>query len=232
MSNETKSKYLNFFRLYLEKTYDFLLETKEYPESRRQYINGFMMAGRIIGLFSPSDLQEVIEEVHSSKFGMTVQERETLNPEQKNKCLHNMICIEKTRYNTGERYVQCVAPYSEENGLGLTVDGRVVLDVNKSIIILRTSLDGKLVATHNQTLIDIVIRRIDRRLKVKPGIEYEVLNKDQIQFGENIFIIHFHEKSIWVHPPKFVMKKNYPDYNNENVTDVEFDVPFLRRIMD
>ena len=51
------------------------------PDKQKYRTEGFMQAGRVLGIVDESELKELMEKVHLDVFGMTITEREKIKIE-------------------------------------------------------------------------------------------------------------------------------------------------------
>ena len=71
---DEKTAYLKHFRKLLRKSYFVLKDLKTLPEDKKWFIEGFMEAGRILGV-EFDELKAIIDEEHFKVFEMTIEER-------------------------------------------------------------------------------------------------------------------------------------------------------------
>lgn len=69
---DKRSKYLDVFEDTMEQTYKDLKKTGIIPPELKGYIDGYMRAGRILGLVSHDQLKVIIDKASDKVFGMDV----------------------------------------------------------------------------------------------------------------------------------------------------------------
>ena len=71
---DEKTAYLEYFRKLLRTSYLVLKKSKTFPKDKKLFIEGFMKAGRIIGV-GFNELRAIIDEEHFKVFEMSAEER-------------------------------------------------------------------------------------------------------------------------------------------------------------
>ncbi len=71
---DEKTAYLEYFKKLLRKSYLVLRESKTFPEDKKWFIEGFMEAGRILGV-GFNELKAIIDEENFKVFEMSIEER-------------------------------------------------------------------------------------------------------------------------------------------------------------
>lgn len=71
---DKKTAYLEYFKRLLRQTYLVLRKSKTFPEDKKRFIEGFMEAGRILGV-EFNELKAIIDEEHFKVFEMSIEER-------------------------------------------------------------------------------------------------------------------------------------------------------------
>ncbi len=72
---DEKTAYLEYFKKLLRTSYLVLRKSKTFPKDKKLFIEGFMEAGRIMGV-EFDELKAIIDEEHFKVFEMSIEERE------------------------------------------------------------------------------------------------------------------------------------------------------------
>ncbi len=75
-----KSDYMAEISKRLNKVFKASAEGYKVPDSDRHRLEGFMQAGVFLKIVTPAEMTSLLEEVHCSVFGKTIQERKAEKP--------------------------------------------------------------------------------------------------------------------------------------------------------
>ena len=78
----TKEGYLKFLGQLLREHYNSIKETGAVPSDSQESINGYLTAARTLNAIYQKDLKDYVERIHVEVFGMTIEERQKLDPPQ------------------------------------------------------------------------------------------------------------------------------------------------------
>lgn len=80
MQKDIKEEYLNALRQHMRGLFSIIKQGHAVPETEKRYTEGFMQAGKILGVSNKKEFKSIFEEVNQEVFGMSLKERKEKYP--------------------------------------------------------------------------------------------------------------------------------------------------------